>query len=87
MTRLFKVFISLFICVFSYGQELKEIKSCNPSDTNYKDLDLLGVNFNNFKIIGLGEGTHGTSEFTQMRHRIFKYLVQKHNFNILPTYD
>lgn len=33
-------------------------------------------------IIGLGEATHGTSEFFKAKHRIFKYLVEKHNYKI-----
>lgn len=33
------------------------------------------------KIIGLGESTHGTSEFTTARLEIFKYLVEKFDFN------
>ncbi|UCH96682.1 MAG: erythromycin esterase family protein, partial [Candidatus Aminicenantes bacterium] len=28
------------------------------------------------KIIGLGEATHGTKEFFQMKHRVFQYLVE-----------
>jgi erythromycin esterase len=31
------------------------------------------------KIVGLGEATHGTREFFQMKHRIFKYLVENLN--------
>jgi erythromycin esterase len=30
----------------------------------------------NAKIIGLGEATHGTKEFFQMKHRVFRYLVE-----------
>ncbi len=31
-------------------------------------------------IVGLGEATHGSKEFFEMKHRIFKYLVEKHGF-------
>jgi erythromycin esterase len=31
------------------------------------------------KIVGLGEATHGTREFFQMKHRIFQYLVEHLN--------
>lgn len=34
------------------------------------------------KIIGLGEATHGTAEFFQAKHRIFKYLVENHDYKI-----
>jgi erythromycin esterase len=33
-------------------------------------------------IIGLGEATHGTSEFFKAKHRIFRYLVEHNNFKI-----
>ncbi len=33
------------------------------------------------KIVALGEATHGTKEFFQMKHRILKYLVEEHGFN------
>lgn len=45
------------------------------------DLVKLDSLFQNKRVIGIGESTHGTSEFTTMRHRIFKYLVEKHGFN------
>lgn len=32
-------------------------------------------------LVGLGEATHGTKEFFQMKHRIFKYLVENHGFD------
>jgi erythromycin esterase len=32
------------------------------------------------RIVGLGEATHGTREFFEMKHRIFKYLVEMHGF-------
>ena len=34
-------------------------------------------------IIGLGEATHGTADFFNAKFRIFKYLVENHNFKIL----
>lgn len=30
------------------------------------------------RVVGLGEATHGTREFFEMKHRVFKYLVEKH---------
>jgi len=35
------------------------------------------------EIVGLGEATHGTREFCQLKHRIFRYLVEEHNFRVL----
>lgn len=34
-------------------------------------------------IIGLGEATHGTREFFQLKHKIFRYLVKYHNVRVL----
>ncbi|HLN56877.1 MAG TPA: erythromycin esterase family protein [Bacteroidales bacterium] len=36
----------------------------------------------NHSIIGLGEATHGTSEFFKAKHRILRYMVENHNFKI-----
>lgn len=33
-------------------------------------------------IVGLGEATHGSSEFFKAKHRILKYLVENHGFKI-----
>jgi erythromycin esterase len=32
------------------------------------------------RIVGLGEATHGTKDFFQMKHRVFKYLVEHHGY-------
>ena len=56
------------------------LSSFSP-DSNDNDLKQLDSFFYNKQIIGMGESTHGTSEFTTMRHRLFKYLVEHHNFN------
>ncbi len=34
------------------------------------------------QIVGLGEGTHGSTDFFEAKHRIFKYMVEKHGFRI-----
>ncbi len=34
------------------------------------------------QVIGLGEATHGTKEFFDMKHRIFRYLVENHGYQI-----
>lgn len=48
------------------------------SNDDLKFLDPIG----NKSIIGLGEATHGTAEFFKSKHRILKYLVEKHNYKI-----
>ncbi|MEZ4938334.1 MAG: erythromycin esterase family protein [Crocinitomicaceae bacterium] len=58
-----------------------EIYSIDPFSENNSDLNKLDSVFTSKRVIGLGESTHGTSEFTTMRLRIFKYLVEHHNYN------
>lgn len=57
------------------------INSSNPNDTNFADFTHLDSIVESRQIIGIGEATHGTSEFTTMRHRLLRYLVEKHQFN------
>lgn len=35
------------------------------------------------RIVGLGEATHGTREFFQMKHRMIEFLIKELDFNIL----
>ncbi|MFC2155089.1 erythromycin esterase family protein [Acidobacteriota bacterium] len=51
------------------------------SSPNLDDKELAPLDFlKQAKIVGLGEATHGTKEFFEMKHRIFKYLVEHHGF-------
>lgn len=50
----------------------------NLSDRDLASFDVLGE----AKIVGMGEATHGTREFFQMKHRLFRYLVENHGFRI-----
>lgn len=34
------------------------------------------------RVVGMGEGTHGTRQFFQMKHRIFRWLVQEHGVRV-----
>ena len=52
--------------------------SADLDDAELAPLDFLGE----AQVVGLGEATHGTKEFFQMKHRIFKYLVEKHHFRV-----
>ncbi len=53
----------------------------SQANSSLEDLDFLGQYIDNVKLVGMGESTHGTSEFFTMRHKVFKYLVLNHNFN------
>lgn len=51
-----------------------------PTD-EVSDLKLLDKYFEGKSVIAMGESTHGTHEFFELRHRVFKYLVEYHHFN------
>jgi erythromycin esterase len=44
---------------------------------DFSDLAAFGDMVGNARIVGLGQGTHGTHEFFAMQHRMFEYLVEK----------
>ena len=45
--------------------------------------DLVSLSYlSNCKIVGLGEATHGTKEFFQLKHRIFQYLVESFDYMV-----
>ncbi len=48
------------------------------TDAELASLDLLASK----DIVGLGEATHGTAEFFKAKFRIFKYMVENHNFKV-----
>ena len=55
----------------------------DKSPLDLTDEDLVSLSYlSGCKIVGLGEATHGTKEFFQLKHRIFKYLVEHHGFRI-----
>jgi len=41
------------------------------------------TSFRTVNIIGLARPPNGTKEFFQMKHRIFKYMVEKHGFKAI----
>jgi erythromycin esterase len=48
----------------------------------FADLAPVGKLVGNAHIVGLGEATHGTREFFQMKHRILEYLVAERGFTL-----
>lgn len=83
MKNLVTVTLFFGLSILSFGQNKIDyipLSSFSP-DANNDDLKQLDTFFQNKQIIGIGESTHGTSEFTTMRHRLFKYLVEYHQFN------
>lgn len=44
------------------------------------DLAPLGAMIGRARLVGFGEGTHGTHEFQLMKHRVLEYLVRQQDF-------
>lgn len=82
MKLLFSLF--LLIPILSFNQQnLQSIDLSDSGNTlNNKYLNQLDSIFENSRLIGLGESTHGTSEFTLIRVDLFKYMVENHNYTI-----
>jgi len=41
------------------------------------------VPWENYSVIGLGEGTHGTLDFFELKQQLFRFLVEEHHCRIL----
>jgi erythromycin esterase len=48
-----------------------------------EDLVPLGPVLAARRVVGLGEATHGTAEFFQLKHRLFRWLVERHGVTLL----
>ncbi len=48
----------------------------------FDDLAFLDSMIGDARIVSLGEASHGTAEFFQMKHRILEYLVEKKGFTV-----
>jgi erythromycin esterase len=49
---------------------------------DYSDLVPLEEMVGDARVVALGEATHGTREFFQMKHRVLEFLVQEAHFNL-----
>ncbi|HPI68801.1 MAG TPA: erythromycin esterase family protein [Bacteroidales bacterium] len=67
-------------------KELEDVIHYMPeaSPMTYQD-DLLAdfLNREKFKVVGLGEATHGTKEFCELKHRLFRFLVENYDYRVL----
>lgn len=60
------------------------IRTTNAND-DFEDLTPLKEIFKDKKIIGMGEATHGTADFFEMKYRMFKFLVEEMDYRIFVT--
>jgi len=52
--------------------------------TDYKDSYLENLlPWENYSVIGLGEATHGTRDFFELKQRLFRFLAEKHDCRVL----
>jgi erythromycin esterase len=61
------------------GRAVSVLTTTDPQ-ASLADLDPLGSMIGPAHLVGLGEGTHGTREFFQMKHRILELLVRQKGF-------
>ncbi len=61
----------------SNALEIKTVDAGNGFD----DLQPLKTILKDVRVVGLGEATHGTSEFFRMKHRMVEFLVKEMGFN------
>src|SRR2546430_9872131 len=47
------------------------------------DLRQMESTIGNARIVAMGEATHGTREFFQLKHRMLEFLVEKKGFTVL----
>jgi erythromycin esterase len=60
-----------------------KLHALNQNPDSWTDEDLRFIDeIADSRVIGLGEATHGTREFFKAKHRIFRYLVENHGFNV-----
>jgi erythromycin esterase len=52
------------------------------AESGLDDLEPLGALVGEARVVALGEGTHGTAEFTRVRTRLMEYLVKRKGFTI-----
>lgn len=57
------------------------VTSADPAH-ELSDLEGVAQLVGNARVVGLGEATHGTREFFQLKHRLVRYLVERMGFTL-----
>ena len=93
---IFLVFLTIWSCTeSSEGPELDpdtqtlvdilldEMDPLGANPLSWDDQDLRWLDpLGSKTVVGLGEATHGTAEFFDAKHRIFRYLVENHGYRV-----
>jgi erythromycin esterase-like protein len=56
--------------------------SASGNFSQYEDLKKLKPMLDGARIVGMGEATHGTREFFETKHRMFRFLVEEMGFRV-----
>ena len=65
----------------------KKITKRLSRDTSYMDISKLAENIKSYKIIGIGEATHGQLKLNEFRNKLVKKMVTKYNFRVIVIED
>ncbi|ATB32815.1 erythromycin esterase family protein [Melittangium boletus] len=61
------------------GLKLQSVEA----ERGFEDLERLGPVLQDTRVVALGEATHGTREFFQLKHRLFEFLATRRGFTVL----
>jgi len=59
------------------------IRSLDPSDADFSDLQFLKPLIGTKRVVQLGESAHGTAEFSSVKTRLIKFLHQEMGFEVV----
>lgn len=62
------------------GERAVPLQTTDP-DAAFSDLEPLRELVDGARVVALGEATHGTREFLELKHRIFRFLVREMGFD------
>ncbi|HEX9728780.1 MAG TPA: erythromycin esterase family protein [Gemmatimonadales bacterium] len=65
-----------------YAQPLRRVSGSPSAVIDHSDLQLISDIVGEAHVVGLGESTHGTREFFQVKHRLLEYLVREFGFTV-----
>ncbi|KAJ53707.1 erythromycin esterase [Clostridium tetanomorphum] len=93
-----KIFVAVFVTTAILSGSTSQAKCAEITEGNLKskvvplktvqarngldDFNSLQTILKDKKIVAVGEATHGTKEFFQMKHRMFEFLVEKMGFRL-----
>lgn len=93
-----KIFITVFMTTAILSGSTSQVKCAEITEGNLKskvvplktvqagngldDFNSLQTILKDKKIVAVGEATHGSKEFFQMKHRMFEFLVEKMGFRL-----